>query len=204
MTTLTELTPGTWNIDISHSTVGFVARHLMVSKVRGQFTDFTGTVIVGENPLESKVEATANITSISTGDAHRDEHLRSGDFFDAANFPTMHLVSTGITPKGRDGSEYVLHTNLTIKGITRPVDFELEYEGVSADPWGGTRAGFTAEAEVSRKEWGLEWNVALETGGVVVGDKVKIVLEIEAIKAPAQADADQTEANETDKESVLS
>lgn len=177
---ISALTPGIWNVDASHSTIGFVARHLMVSKVRGRFAAFTGTLTIADDPLASKVEATAEIASITTGDDARDGHLKSPDFFDAEQFPNMTLVSKGIDV---DGSNYVLHTDLTIKGVTKSVDFALEFDGVSGDPWGGTRVGFTAEADVNRKEWGLEWNVALETGGVLVSEKVKIQLEIEAVKA---------------------
>jgi polyisoprenoid-binding protein YceI len=177
---ISDLTAGVWNVDSSHSTIGFVARHLMVSKVRGSFGTFTGTVTVADDPLASKVEASAETASITTGDDSRDTHLKSADFFDVENYPTIDFVSNGID---RDGGKFVLHTDLTIKGITKPVDFELEFDGVSGDPWGGTRVGFTAEAEVNRKDWGLEWNVALETGGVLVGEKIKIVLEVEAVKA---------------------
>jgi polyisoprenoid-binding protein YceI len=178
MAAITDLTPGVWNVDPVHSSIGFVARHLMVSKVRGQFTSFSGTITIAENRLESKVEASVEVGSISTGDETRDGHLKSPDFFDAEKYPTMTLVSTGIEP---DGKDYVLHTDLTIKGITKPVDFELEFDGVSGDPWGGTRAGFSAEAEVNRKDWGLEWNVVLETGGVMLGEKVKIQLDVQAV-----------------------
>jgi polyisoprenoid-binding protein YceI len=177
---LAALTPGTWTVDAGHSTIGFVVRHLVVAKVRGQFTDFTGTITVGENPLESKVEASVVANSIDTRDEGRDGHLRGGDFFDAENHPQWTLVSTGIDAKG---SNYVLHTDLTIKGVTKQVDFALEFDGVAVDPWNNTKAGFTAEAEISRKDFGLEWNVALEAGGFVVGDTVKITLEIEALKA---------------------
>jgi polyisoprenoid-binding protein YceI len=187
MSTTTELksgiaglTAGVWNVDASHSTIGFSARHLMVSKVRGHFATFTGTLTIADDPLASGVEATVEIASITTGDDSRDGHLKSADFFDAENFPTMTLVSKGIE---QDGSDYVLHTDLTIKGVTKPVDFELEFDGVAGDPWGGTRAGFSAQAEINRKDWGLEWNVALETGGVLVGEKVKIQLDVEAVKA---------------------
>jgi polyisoprenoid-binding protein YceI len=180
MSSLADLTPGVWNVDPVHSSVGFVARHLMVSKVRGRFAAFTGTVTIAEDPLQSKVEASVDIASIATGDESRDGHLKSGDFFEAETYPTMTLVSTGID---KDGSDYILHTDLTIKGITKPVDFELEFDGVSGDPWGGTRAGFSAEAEVNRKDFGLEWNVVLETGGVMLGEKVKIQLDVQAVKA---------------------
>jgi len=177
---LATLTAGTWTVDTGHSTVGFVARHLMVAKTRGTFSDFTASITVGDNPLESTVEAVVQIASIDTKDEARDGHLKSADFFDVEQFPTMSLVSTGIEPRGAD---IVLHTQLTVKGITKPVDFDLEFDGVVTDPWGNTKAGFTAETEISRKDFGLEWNVALETGGVLVGDKVKIVLEIEALKS---------------------
>ena len=177
---LAALTTGTWTVDASHSTVGFVARHLMVAKTRGRFTDYTATVTIADNPLESKVEAVVKAASITTDDESRDGHLKSADFFEVETYPTLTLVSTGIEPRGAD---YVLHADLTIRGITKSVDFDLEFEGVVTDPWGNTKAGFTAETEISRKEWGLEWNAALETGGVLVGDKVKIVLEIEALKA---------------------
>lgn len=177
---LEALTAGTWTVDASHSTVGFVARHLMVAKTRGRFTDYTATVTIAENPLESTVEAVVQAASITTDDESRDGHLKSADFFEVETYPTLSLVSTGIEPRGAD---YVLHADLTIRGITKSVDFDLEFDGIVTDPWGNTKAGFTAGTEISRKEWGLEWNAALETGGVLVGDKVKIVLEIEALKA---------------------
>lgn len=179
-TGLGALTPGTWTVDAGHSTIGFVVRHLVVAKVRGQFTDFAGTITIGDDPLTSKVEATVQAASIDTRDEGRDGHLKGGDFFDVENHPVWTLVSTGIDTAGRD---FVLHTDLTIKGVTQQVDFTLEFDGVAVDPWNNTKAGFTAEAEISRKDFGLEWNVALEAGGFVVGDKVKIVLEIEALKA---------------------
>ncbi len=178
MTDLTNLTPGTWSVDASHSTVGFTVRHLMVSKVR--FGTVSGTLTIADDPLQSSVEATVDTNSIDTGDEGRDAHLRSADFFDAEHYPELKLVSTGIKEKGGD---YVLLGDLTIKGVTRHVEFDLEFDGVSPDPWGGTRAGFSARTEINRKDWGLEWNVALETGGVVVGEKVKIELEVEAVKS---------------------
>ncbi len=180
MSDLKALTPGTWTIDASHSNVGFTARHLMVAKVRGNFTDFTGTIEVAADPLKSTLTATVEAKSVNTGDEGRDAHLRNEDFFDVDNHKQWTLASAGIDTAG---SNYVLHTNLTIKGVTKPVDFALEFEGVVQDPWGNTKAGFTAETEINRKDFGLEWNVALEAGGVVVGEKVKILLEIEALKA---------------------
>lgn len=180
MADLSHLTPGVWNVDSTHSRVGFVARHLMIAKVRGQFRDFSGTITVGADPLESTVEATVDLASVDTGDAGRDEHLRSADFFTVDDHPQMTFVSTGVK---EDGDDYLLFGDLTINGVSRQVEFALEFDGVAQDPWGGTRVAFTAEAEVSRKDWGLEWNATLETGGVVVGDKVKIQLDVEAVKA---------------------
>src|SRR3954449_544880 len=181
MTDLSALSPGTWNVDPAHSTVGFVARHLMITKVRGRFTDFSGVIEVGPDPLQSTVRATVDLASITTGDEARDAHLRSADFFDTegGDSPTMSFVSTGL--KDDDG-DYVLFGDLTVKGVTRQVEFALDFEGVNTDPWGNTKAGFTAETEISRKDFGLEWNVALETGGVLVSDKVKVQLDIQAAK----------------------
>jgi len=177
---LSKLTPGTWNIDASHSSVAFVARHLVVSKVRGRFDAFEGAITIAEDPLQSKVDATIQVGSINTSDEGRDGHLKSPDFFDAEQFPTITFTTTSVAAKG---SDYVVTGDLTIKGNTKPVELELEFGGVEADPWGGTRAGFSAETEINRKDWGLEWNMVLETGGVMVGEKIKIQLEIEAVKA---------------------
>jgi polyisoprenoid-binding protein YceI len=180
MSSISDLTPGTWNVDPSHTVIGFTARHLMISKVRGRFTSFTGSVTIAEDPLQSTVEATVDLGSVTTGDEARDGHLKSGDFFDVENHPTMTFRSTGIKA---DGDDFLLTGDLTVAGKTRSVDFELEFDGVTQDPWGGTRAGFSAETEISRKDWELTWNVALETGGVLVGDKVKIELDVELVKA---------------------
>jgi len=179
MSSISELTPGVWTVDPAHSTVGFVARHLMVTKVRGHFRSFDGTIVVADDPVKSSVEATVDLTSVDTGDESRDNHLKSADFFNVDAEKTMTFKSTSITPKG---DHYALNGELTILGVTKPVTFDLEFEGVTKDPWGNTKAGFEAQTEVSRKEWGLAWNVALETGGVLVGDKVKIELDIQARK----------------------
>jgi polyisoprenoid-binding protein YceI len=180
MSTLTQLTPGTWNVDVSHSTVGFVARHLMVTKVRGRFESFSGTLTVAEDPLQSKLEASVDMKSVATGDSGRDGHLVSGDFFDVDQFPTMEFVSTGIT---RDGGSYSLQGDLTIKGVTRPVTFALEFEGVATDPWGNDKAAFSASTEINRRDFGLDWNVALDQGGMLVSEKIKVELDIQAVKA---------------------
>ena len=180
MSSLATLTPGTWNVDASHSEVGFVARHLMVTKVRGQFKDFNATVVVGAPFESSSVEATVQLASIDTNSADRDGHLKSADFFDVENNPAMTFRSTKVT-------EATLEGDLTIKGVTRPVVFDLAFNGVSADPWGGTRAGFEASTEINRKDFGLEWNVAIEGGGVLVGEKVKINLDIQLVAAQVPA-----------------
>ena len=180
MASINDLTPGTWTVDASHSRVGFTARHLMIAKTRGHFSSFSGTITVPDDRLQSIVEASVDATSVSTDDPSRDGHLKSGDFFDAENHPTWTLRSTGIKA---DGSDYIMMADLTIRGVTRPIEFELEFEGVTKDPWGNTKAGFTATTEISRKDFGMEFNVALETGGVLVGDKVKVELEVEAAKS---------------------
>lgn len=179
MSALTDLTPGIWTIDPSHTSLGFVARHLVVAKVRGRFGAVTGAITVAEDALASSVTAQIDMASVDTGDTARDEHLRSADFFDVENHPSMTFTSTSVSGQGAD---YVVTGDLTIKGVTRPVTLDLEFDGVSGDPWGGTRAGFTATAEIDRRDWGLEWNVALDTGGVLVGEKVKLQLDIEAVK----------------------
>jgi polyisoprenoid-binding protein YceI len=180
MSSLADLTPGTWNIDPVHTSVGFVARHMMITKVRGHFNSFSGVITIAEDPLQSSLEATVELHSVTTGDEQRDSHLRSQDFFDVEKYPTMTFKSTSIKP---DGDDYLLTGDLTVAAKTRSVDFHLTFDGVEKDPWGGTRAGFEATGEINRKDWDLTWNMALEAGGVVVGDKVKIELEIEAVKA---------------------
>jgi polyisoprenoid-binding protein YceI len=187
--TIEGLFPGTWAIDTSHTDIAFQARHLMVSKVRGQFTEYTGSVSIAPNVLDSTVEAVVQLDSVQTKDEKRDAHLKSADFFHVEEHPTMTFKSTGIR---ENGSDFYLDGDLTIRNTTHPITFELEFNGVSATPWGGQNAGFSAEAEINRKDWGLEWNVALESGGVLVSEKVKIQLEVELL-AP-QAEADGTEA----------
>jgi polyisoprenoid-binding protein YceI len=174
--TLTELPTGTWAVDAAHTEVGFTARHLMVSKVRGSFSDVEGTVTVAEPFSASSVRAAVRLASVDTGSADRDAHLKSADFFDVENNPEMTFVSTEVT-------EDTLKGDLTIKGVTRPVEFDLEFGGVATDPWGNTKAGFEAEAEINRKDFGLEWNVALEGGGVLVSEKIKIKLDVQLLKA---------------------
>ncbi len=188
--TLEGLTAGVWAVDASHSEVGFTARHLMVSKVKGRFTNYDATLTIAPNVLDSSVEATVQMDSVETKDEQRDGHLKSADFFHAEEHPVMTFRSTGIR---ENGSDFYLDGDLTIKSVTHPVTFDLEFNGVSGDPWGGVRAGFSAEAEINRKDWGLEWNVALETGGVLVSEKIKLILEVEAV-APKADEAETAQA----------
>jgi polyisoprenoid-binding protein YceI len=170
---------GTYALDPSHSSVSFSARHLMVSKVRGSFAVTGGVLTVAEDPGASSVEATIDAASVSSGDPKRDEHLRSDDFFGVEQFPAITFRSTSVDDHG-DGT-FLLNGDLTIRGITRPVVLDAEYLGTSKAPWGTTSIGFTAETEVNRKDWGLEWNATLETGGVLVSDKIKLTIDAEAI-----------------------
>jgi polyisoprenoid-binding protein YceI len=177
---LDQLTPGSWNLDPTHSTVGFVARHMMVSKVRGTFADFTADIVVKDDPLESSLVAEVKMASIDTGNGDRDNHLRTNDFFDIETYPSMFLRSTGFD---RRGDDFVMHAELTIRGVTKSVDFDLEFGGVGQDPWGNTKAGFTATTTINRKDFGIEWNAPLETGGVLVAEKVQIEIDAEITKA---------------------
>lgn len=170
--------PGAWKIDPAHSVVGFTARHLMVAKVRGRFGSFAGTIQIADRPGDSTVEVTMDAASIDTREEKRDAHLRSADFFDAENHPTLRFRSVGFRSTG--GTSFELPGELTIRGVTRPVALAASYGGITPDPWGGTRAVFTASTEIDREQWGLTWNQALETGGVLVGKMVKIELEVEA------------------------
>ena len=172
---------GTWEIDRSHSTVGFVARHLMVAKVRGRFGEFDGTIHIAEAPEDSHVEVSIEAASIDTRDSKRDAHLRSGDFLDVENHPTLSFRNTGFIQTGE--TTFDLPGELTIRGVRRPVVLHATFDGITPDPWGNTRAAFTAETEIDREVFGLTWNVALETGGVLVGKQVKIQIELEAVRA---------------------
>jgi polyisoprenoid-binding protein YceI len=171
---------GSYALDQSHSHVSFSARHLMVTKVRGRFPVTAGRLDIAEDPTQSSVVATIDVAAVESGDPKRDEHLRSADFFDAEKYPTVTFRSTKVEDHG-DG-EFTLHGDLTVREATRPVTLKGEYLGSQASPWGDTRVGFTAETEINRKDWGLEWNVALETGGVLVGDKIKLTIDAEWVK----------------------
>jgi polyisoprenoid-binding protein YceI len=171
---------GTYHLDAAHKRVGFVARHLMVSKVRGNFGEAEATIVVAEDPLQSSVTATIKTASVHTGQPDRDNHLRTGDFFEAEKYPTMEYRSTGI--KSFDGGEFVLTGELTIKDVTRPVDLVVEFEGAGRSPYGFDVFGFSASTEIDREDWGLTYNMALETGGVMISKKIKIEIEGEAIR----------------------
>jgi polyisoprenoid-binding protein YceI len=173
---------GTWTIDGSHSSVEFVVRHLMVSKVRGRFEAFNGEIEVGERPEDSKVAVAISAGSVSTGDEGRDGHLRSADFFDAEQFPTITFRSTGVRPVGK---QWAVDGELTVHGESRPVTLDLEYQGSLTDPFGNDKAVFSASTEIDREEFGLTWNQALESGGVLVGKKAKIEIEVQAVRNDA-------------------
>jgi polyisoprenoid-binding protein YceI len=181
LTAIPGYVAGTWSIDPVHSEVGFTARHMMVSKVRGRFRTFSGQVVTGENPLESSVTAEIDLSSIDTGNEQRDAHIRSADFFEVETYPTMTYQSTGVR-QDRDG--FVLNGKLTLKGVTKDVPLNLELNGFGPDPYGGTRAGFTATGELNRSDFGVSFNAVMETGGVVVSEKITIQLEIEAVLQP--------------------
>jgi polyisoprenoid-binding protein YceI len=170
--------PGTYLLDKAHTTISFVVRHMMVSRVRGHFDDFEGKIVVGEEPSQSEVDVTIEVASIDTRDSQRDTHLRSADFFDAEKWPTITFKSTRI--HGAKG-DWKVTGDLTIRDVTRPVTLDLEFLGASPDPWGGKRAGFSATTQVDRHDFGLNWNAAIETGGVVVGREVKIEIDAEAV-----------------------
>jgi polyisoprenoid-binding protein YceI len=178
ITSIPGYTAGTWSIDPVHSEVGFTVRHMMVSKVRGRFAAFSGQIVTGRDPLDSSVTAEIDLASIDTGSEQRDNHLRSADFFEAETYPTMTYRSTGVRA-ARDG--FVLDGQLTLKGVTRDVPLRLEVNGFGPDAYGGTRAGFTATAEINRRDFGVNFAAVMETGGAVVSDKVTIHLEIEAV-----------------------
>jgi polyisoprenoid-binding protein YceI len=167
---------GTWALDPAHSEVTFTVRHMMISKVRGTFGVKSGTFTTPENPLEATVEASVDVASIDTKDQGRDEHLRSADFFDVENFPTMEFRSTGVRVENGD---MLVDGDLSIRGVTKPVTFSLDFGGFGTDPWGNYKAGATAKAVVNREDFGLTWNAALETGGVLVGKDVTIELDLQ-------------------------
>ena len=184
MTAFPGLTAGTWTVDPTHAEVGFVARHLMVAKVRGRFTEVSGTVEVGETLAETSVRAVASAASVSTNQADRDGHLRSADFFDVEKFPTMSFKSTKVEKRGEG---YVATGQLTIKGVSKEIALPFTVSGPITDPWGSVRYGLEFEkVKINRKDFGLTWNNVMETGGLVVGEEVTIELEVELVKQKPQ------------------
>ena len=181
-TTTTQLpagvTPGTWTIETSHSSAGFAVRHAGISKTRGTVDITEGEIVIGETLEAGSIRATLDPSTIDTGSEQRDGHLRSGDFFEVETYPTWEFVSTAIRA---EGDEYLIDGDLTIHGVTQPVTLRTEFEGAATDPFGVARLGATASTVISRKDFGLTWNAALETGGVLVADKVTITLDIEAV-----------------------
>ena len=172
---------GTWTIDPAHSRLGFAAKHAMVAKVRGQFDTFSGTlVLVGDDAAASTATVEIEAASIDSGNADRDTHLKSADFLDVENHPALTFATT--TVRQTDDDRFVLVGDLTIRGTTRSVEIEAELEGLSRDPFGNDRIGFTGSTRISRKDFGLTWNVALEAGGVLVSDAITITLDVSAIK----------------------
>ena len=176
---------GTWTIDPVHSEVSFLVRHMMVSKVRGRFDKFEGTIVTAEDPLASSVTASVDLSTINTGQEQRDAHIRSADFFEVEKHPHMTFASTGIRV---DGGDFKLDGDLTLKGVTKPVSFDLEVNGFGPDSYGGTRVGFSATAEINRKEFGLSFN-AVRDGRIVVSEDIQITLEGELVEQKETADA---------------
>jgi len=173
-------TPGTYRLDPTHTRADFEARHLMVTKVRGGFTDIAGVIEVAEEPGGSSVTVSIPTEGISSGTADRDAHLRSPDFLDVENHPEMTFRSTSIEPRG---AGWTLRGELTVRGVSRPVTLDMEFHGVVADPWGNERIAFSASTTIDREDWGLTWNVPLEGGGVLVSRKIKVEIEAQALPA---------------------
>lgn len=171
--------PGTYDIDTGHSHVGFAVKHFGLAKVRGEFQKFDGTVTIAEEPTRSSARVEIDADSFNSRDGQRDGHVKSADFLDVEHFPTLSFRSTGVRA---DGDEWVVTGELTVKGTTRPVELRTEYEGSLRDPFGMDRIAFSASTEIDREDFGLTWNQALETGGLVVGKRVRIDLEVEAVR----------------------
>jgi polyisoprenoid-binding protein YceI len=182
------MTTSSWNLDTVHSGINFTVRHMVVSKVRGRFAKFSGSVALDEGDLtRSVVEATIDASSIDTGTAQRDDHLRSADFFDVEHFPQIRFRGTKIEKVA--GENYRLTGELTIRDVTRPIALDVEYGGRGKDPWGNERVGFTAKGALDRRDFGLQWNQVLETGGFLLSDRIDIELEVQAVRAAASAAA---------------
>lgn len=173
--------PGRWAIDSSHSSIELVARHMMISKVRGHFRKFSGTICIAEDPEQSWVGATVDAASIDTGDPDRDAHLRSADFLDVDRFPQIRYHSTSVRPVDDKWDKWEVSGDLTLRDVTRPVVFVVEFCGLAVDPWGNTRAGFLGQTEINREDFLVTWNQVLEAGGFLVGKGVKVEVDLEAV-----------------------
>ncbi len=169
---------GTWQIDPGHAEVGFVGRHFGLTKVRGRFTGVDGAVVVADDPTDSTVQVTIDMRSVSSGDQSRDDHLRSADFFDVDHHPTATYRSTAVHVDGTSGT---IDGDLTIKGVARPVRLQMDYLGHATDPWGNERAIFSARSKINREDWGLTWNMLLETGGLLVSKEITLEIEVELV-----------------------
>ena len=176
--TATAVRSGTWTLDPTHTEVGFTVRHIM-SKVRGTFETFEGTIVTADDVTDSRVDVSVDLGSINTGTADRDNHLRSSDFFEVETNPTMTFTSTGIVEKAP--GELVVTGDLTIKGVTKPLELDVEVLGEGGDPWGGTRVGVEATGQISRKEFGVDFNIPLDGDKVMIGDKISIVINAQAV-----------------------
>lgn len=170
---------GTYTIDPTHTSVEFIGRHLMITKVRGRFPDVSGTITIDDEPEHSHVEAEIQVATLDTGDVRRDDSLRSPDFFDVEKYPTIAFRSTGV--EARASGIWAMTGDLTVHGVNRPVTMEVDFDGANALPGGEERIAFSAATDVDREDWGLTWNMALETGGVLVGKRVRIELNVQAI-----------------------
>ena len=171
---------GTWQVDTAHSSVEFVARHLVVTKVRGRFADWSAELVIGERPEDSRVDVTIQAASFSTGDEARDGHVTSPDFLDVEQFPTLTFTTTSVAAGKGDSWDVV--GDLTIHGVTKPVTLSVEFGGAAQDPWGNTKAGFSASTEIDREDFGLTWNQTLETGGVLISKNIRIEIEVQALQ----------------------
>jgi polyisoprenoid-binding protein YceI len=170
--------PGSWDIDPDHTDVAFVGRHFMITKVRGRFTGVTGTIVVAEDMGDSRVDVAIDMTTVESGSAMRDDHLRSAELFDVEAYPQATFTSTGVEWRGSEGT---VHGDLTIHGVTRPVPLQVAFEGYARDPWGNDRAVFSGRTKVNREDFGVSWNVALETGGVLVSKDVVVEINLETV-----------------------
>jgi polyisoprenoid-binding protein YceI len=181
MSTTTAVPTGTWNVDPAHSTVGFSVKHMGIATVRGHFAAFEGSIVIGDDLAATTVTGSVDVPSVSTNQADRDGHLQSGDFFDAENHPKISFTSTSIEPL--DATTFRVTGDLTIRGTTKPITLHAEIEGTDVDPWGNERVGVTATGELSRGDFGMAFNQALGSGNMLVSDKVKLAIDVSAVKA---------------------